>query len=177
MCYLTRYYRWLYTSRACAVFYVPSRNQHLIRSSLPTSHGFQVAEKEGIDGLSSATLNQGRFAELFNWTATVDQTPCICVAEAINFRKEICAGEKVIRQYCFRLTCDGGAIISDILGTEVMQNPESALTQCYFTNVRLSLPFHEASRSGDDVQSGLDPADGPAVTKWIMHCLMYKFDT
>ena len=98
--------------------------------------------------------NQGRFAELFNWAATVDQTPYICVAEAINFRKETCAGEMVIRQYCFRLACHSGATISDILGTKVMQNPQSALTQWCFTNVRLPLPFHEASKSGDGAQSG-----------------------
>ena len=103
--------------------------------------------------------------------------PYICVAEAIDFRKEICGGEEAIRKYCFGLARDGGAVISERLETEVMQNSGSVLDQCCFANVRLPLPFHQASGPDTEMKSGLNFADGPVITRWIMHRLIYEFDT
>jgi hercynylcysteine S-oxide lyase len=149
----------------------------MIRSSLPTSHGFQAAIEGKVDGMSSVAHSQGRFSGLFNWAATVDQTPYLCVPAAIRFRADICGGEDRIRDYCFSLAHNAGLVISDRLGTEVMQHPKSVLNQCCFTNVRLPLDFHQPDMAHAAVEDGLDPANGPVIVKWIMHRLMYKFNT
>lgn len=169
--------RWLYTPRACAIFYVPFRNQHLIRSTIPTSHSFEakmednVDTKDDIDGMSSVTQGLGRFGDLFKWAATIDQTPYLCVPEAIKFRTDVCGGEDRIRYYCFNLARDGGHSLAKILGTETMQNSEDTLGQCCFTNVRLPLLFNT------ERQGGLKFAEGPDVVKWIMDRALCEFNT
>lgn len=164
-------YKWLYTPRGCAIFYVPSRNHHLIRSTIPTSHGFEANTKDDVDGMSSVAQGRDRFGDLFKWAATVDQTPYLCVPEAIKFRNDVCGGENRIRDYCFNLARDGGYRLAKILGTEVMQNSQGTLGQCCFTNVRLPLLFHTES------QDGLADAEGPDVVKWIMDRVLCEFNT
>ena len=126
---------------------------------------------------SSITRDQGHFVELFNWAATVDQTPYLCVAAAIRFREDICGGEDAIRKYCYGLASEGGAIMSEKLGTEIMEDPDRTLNQCCFANVRLPLEFDQANGTDAVVSHGLVLADGPVIAKWIMHRLMNEFDT
>lgn len=83
-----------------------------------------------MDGLSSIPQSRGGFGKLFQWAATVDQTPYLCVPEALKFRAEICGGEDKIRRYCFGLARKGGLLVADILGTEPMQHPQSELREC-----------------------------------------------
>lgn len=73
------------------------------------------------------------------WLATVDQTPYLCIPEAMNFRKER------IRYYCFGFAREGGRAIAKILGPEVMENTQQTLGNCSFTNVRLRLDFYQVS--------------------------------
>jgi len=158
---------------------VPFRNQHLIHSSVPTSHGFQVAIKDDpyIDGVSSDTQAQGRFADQFKWLATVDQTPCLCVPEAIRFRTEICGGEERIRNYCFGLAREGGRVIASVLGTEVMENTQQTLGKCCFTNVRLPLEFSQSDGRSAAASHALDAIDGPDIVKWLMDRAMCEYNT
>lgn len=61
-------YRWLYTPRVCAVFFVPFWNQHLIRTSILTGQRYENSStipSESFDGKSA-------FVRLFNFVATYD---------------------------------------------------------------------------------------------------------
>lgn len=148
-----------------------------MRSSLPTSHGFQAAANDEIDGLSSTSQGAGRFADQFKWLATVDQTPYLCVIEAIRFRKDVCGGEETIRNYCFNLARQGGHCVAKSLGTEVLENEKGTLGKCCFTNVRLPLQFRQSEAQESDAGNGLDPTDGPVIVKWLMERAMREFDT
>lgn len=148
-----------------------------MRSSVPTSHGFQAATKDDIDGVSSVTQAHGRFADQFMWLATVDQTPYLCVPEAIKFRTEVCGGEERIRNYCFNLAREGGRAIANVLGTEVMENTQQTLGNCCFTNVRLPLEFYQLDLRSAAASHALDAIDGPDVVRWLMGRAMCEYNT
>lgn len=125
--------------------------------------------------MSSITQAEGRFADQFKWLATVDQTPYLCVSEAIKFREGTCGGEERIRDYCFKLARDGGGIIATTLGTEIMENSQKTLGRCCFTNVRLPLNFHRAGTSEDEHH--LNAGDGPNIVQWLMDRAMCEYNT
>ena len=112
------------------------------------------------------------FGDLFKWAATIDQTPYLCVPDALRFRQDICGGEEKIRRYCFDLAIEGGQAVANHLGTEVMQHHQSKLHECCFTNVRLSLHFTNDAEEGE-----LHAADGPRIVKWIMDRLLCEHST
>ena len=174
---ILRHNRWLYTPRGCAIFYVPFRNQYLIRSTIPTSHGFHTSPNDSVDGISNFGQDRGRFGDLFQWAATVDQTPYLTVPEAIKFRNDVCGGETVIREYCFNLARDGGQLIAKLLGTETMQTSQDGPNQCCFTNVRLPLRFNHQESLDKNAKGTLDAANGTKIVTWLMNCAMYEYNT
>lgn len=125
------------------MFHVPKRNQHLIRTSLPTSHGFDPLPREGgkeiVNPLMISGTGKSNFVMLFEFVATLDVSPYLCIEEALKFRKDVCGGEEEIMTYCERLSNEGGAKIAEILGTEIMENGEKSLARCALTNVKLPL--------------------------------------
>ena len=125
------------------MFYVPKRNQHLIRSSLPTSHGYEPYPREGeeeiFNPLNVAKSGKSKFVMLFEFVGTQDVSPYLCIKEGLRFRREVCGVEEEIMKYCINLINEGANLGAKILGTEVMQNTEGTLTQCFMANVRLPL--------------------------------------
>lgn len=138
-------HKWLYVPRACAVFYVPKRNQALMRTSLPTSHGFKPKSPSVPNPLPPSTKSD--FVINFEWTGTIDPTAFLCVPAALQFR-EACGGEAKIMAYNARLACEGSRVVADYLGTEVMDNYEGTLTKdLAMANVRLPLCLASSSVS------------------------------
>lgn len=127
--------------RGCALLYVAKHSQHLIRSSLPTSHGYEPLMSEDQDPIFNPlpTTEQTRFVGLFSFVATSDNSAYLCVETALKFRQEECGGEEKIMEYCQNLCREGGKKVAEILGTEVMENPEGTLTDCCFANIKLPL--------------------------------------
>lgn len=136
--------RWLFVPRGCAVFYVPKRNQRLIRSSLPTSHGFVAVLKPGTPAITNPPppANTNPFVEKFAFVATVDTSPYASVPAAIDYRRTL-GGERAIAAYLVDLARRGGRAAKDVLGTDVLENEEGTLGKCAFANVRLPLDADE----------------------------------
>ena len=138
-------------------------NQHLIRTSFPTSHGFEPFpredEKKIFNPLLTGPSSKSKFEILFEYVATIDVSPYLCIAEALKFREEVCNGEEAIMQYCQSLSNQAGEKGAQLLGTEFMQNQEGTLTKCLMINVRLPLSI---GPGGDVPQS-----ETYAVAVWM----------
>lgn len=141
--FLSNLHKWLFVPRACAVMHVARRNQHLIRTSLPTSDGFKPAD--GARLMTNFPSEATAFVELFDYVATLDTQHYLTVPAALKFREEVCGGEDAIREYCFRLAREGGRRAAEILGTEEMgaDFAGSCAWETAFTNVRLPIEVGE----------------------------------
>jgi len=167
--FVSNCHKWLYTPRGCAVFHVPYRNQHLIRTSLPTSHGYQYLPKE------FETNDKSPFVFLFEFVATIDYTPYACVPAALEFRRTICGGEAAIRNYCYEIARVGGKRVAEILGTEVMNTETGNMSQCCFANVAFPFKFQ---KEGEVRQGGaFDASEASRMAYWINSTAVGEYDT
>lgn len=69
-------------------------------------------------------------------------------------------------EYCETLAREGGAIVARLLGTEIMDNAEGTLTQCFFSNVRL--PLHAEQFTLPERNQ---------ITQWITSRLVFDHHT
>ncbi|KAG8161452.1 hypothetical protein KVR01_008439 [Diaporthe batatas] len=160
-------HKWLYTPRGSAVLYVPLRNQHLIRSSLPTSHAFQPRPRPGaVRALNPLPpSDKSYFVEQFEFVGSVDNASLLCAPAALEFRRTVCGGEAAIMSYCWELAKKGGLAAAEILGTEVMDNEDGTLTrQCCMVMVRLPVRISNAEEAA-------------GVQAWICETLVKQHNT
>ncbi|KAJ4422917.1 hypothetical protein N0V82_002444 [Gnomoniopsis sp. IMI 355080] len=138
-------HKWLFVPRGCAVFYVPLRNQHLIRSTVPTSHGYVPLDPSKTRANPLPPSTKSPFVNSFEYVGTLDNSPYLCVKDAIEWRKTVLGGEERIRNYVKELANTGGEEVACALGTWVMRNEEDTLSDCGMVNVALPLAVvHEA---------------------------------
>lgn len=145
--FVSNCHKWLLVPRGCAVFYVPLRNQHLMRSPLPTSHGF-VPKNGGNINNPLPVSTKSEFVTNFQFVGTTDITPFFLIAAALAWRSKITHGEKkgeeAILDYCFKLSAEGGKLVSSALGTDILENEEGTLSKnTNFVNVRLPISYKE----------------------------------
>ncbi|KAI1358192.1 pyridoxal phosphate-dependent transferase [Xylaria arbuscula] len=158
--FVSNCHKWLFVPRSCAVFYVPLRNQHMITSSLPTSHGY--ISKSGSRFNPLPPSRKPAFVNNFEFVGTLDTSAYICVKEAIEWRERVLGGEEEIFNYCHNLARSGGDEVASILGTEVMENAANTLSKCAMINVALPLDAEHTS----------------IVTQhWIMKTLVEEYET
>ncbi|KAH8427460.1 putative aminotransferase family protein (LolT) [Aspergillus melleus] len=150
-------HKWLYTPRSCAVLYVPFRNQHLIRTTLPPSWGFIPRPDPSTSNPSPTPPEKSPFEYLFEYTATTDDSAYLCVPAALNFRKNVCGGEARIYEYCESLANEAADLVAEALGMEVLQEPGlgvngegSLFRKCAMTTVRLPVWVAESGVQGQD---------------------------
>ncbi|THZ79643.1 PLP-dependent transferase [Aureobasidium pullulans] len=161
--FVSNCHKWLHTPRGCALLYVPVRNQHLIRSTLPT--GFAFVKK----GSSDKTNN---FVANFAAVATSDDTPYLCIPAAVAWRKRLTfngqTGEDAIMNYNKDLARRGGKLVADILGTEVMDNAQGTLGDCAMVNVRLPIDLENITEE--------KPNHGEDIAGWINKTMNLQFN-
>jgi len=170
--FVSNCHKWLYVPRGCAVFYVPVRNQEMMRSTLPTSHGFLPRDGAGINNPLPPT-GKSAFVTNFEFVGTMDDSPYLCIPAALEWRSQIRwdgkQGEEAIMGYCSRLAGRSGEIVSGILGTEVLENGEGTLGNCNFSNVRLPLSSYHLA--------GGDVATIATIGQWIAKTLVEDHKT
>ena len=165
--FVSNCHKWLYVPRGCAIFYVPLRNQQLMRSTLPTSHGF--VPLPGGDPIENPLPPNGmsEFENNFAFIGTMDNSPYLCITAALQWRSKLTwhdrQGEDAIFAYLNHLAREGGKIVRDILGTEILENEEGTLGNCSFTNVRLPLSVSEVA--------GSDSKDQVEVATWLLRII------
>ncbi|KAK0621975.1 pyridoxal phosphate-dependent transferase [Bombardia bombarda] len=91
--FVSNCHKWLHSPRGCAVFYVPVRNQHLITTTLPTSWGYQSGK---VSVLPPPAPGKSAFVSSFEFVGTLDNSPYLCVKDAIRWREEVLGGEERI---------------------------------------------------------------------------------
>ncbi|ORY59643.1 pyridoxal phosphate-dependent transferase [Pseudomassariella vexata] len=149
--FLSNCHKWLYVPRGCAAFYVPPRNQGLIRSTVPTSHGYVSKMPKRANPLPVG--RKSAFVKNFEWMGTIDNSPYICVKDAIDWREQVLGEERGIREYMQNLAREGGKRVAEILGTEVMENRKGTLTQCAMVNVALPFRINTSASKTDSTAS------------------------
>ncbi|KAL0264749.1 hypothetical protein SLS55_000700 [Diplodia seriata] len=149
-----------------AIFYVPIRHQSLMRSTLPTSHGFIPLP----DPAAPAYINplppsgESDFEANFAFTGSGDFTPFLCVPAALAYRESL-GGEAAIRAYCENLAREGGRRAAQILGTELLDNSSNTLSRCFFANVRLPLALEACEAAAEKAAAAREKEGKRVVTK------------
>ncbi|KAK9235559.1 pyridoxal phosphate-dependent transferase [Lipomyces kononenkoae] len=169
-------HKWLFTPRGCAVLHVPVRNQALIRTTFPTSHGFNPIEELNAPN-PHLTLSPGKsqFESLFEFVATMDSSPYTCVPTALAFRRDVCGGEDNIIEYMQYIVTQGTNAVASMLGTEVMatdaSSPADELRNCALANVRLPLSV------GTAADADVAAEDFGEICNWMQTTMVDKFHT
>ncbi|CZT19918.1 related to isopenicillin N epimerase [Ramularia collo-cygni] len=171
--FVSNAHKWLLVPRGCAVFYVPVRHQHLIRSSLPTSHGF-IPKTGGKINNPLPPSTKSEFVNAFEFVGTVDWSPYFCIPAAIAWRSKITYGEKTgedaILDYCCQLSAEGGKLVASALGTELLENEKGTLSAgTNFVNVRLPISY------SDD--AGGNYGNAAKIGQWMTKQLLDEHNT
>jgi selenocysteine lyase/cysteine desulfurase len=174
--YVSNCHKWLLSPRGCAVFYVPERHHALMRSTLPTSHGFVPAPtNDGSPAIRSPLPPSAKseFVNSFEFVGTVDNGPVLCVPAAIEWRKRVTwkgkQGEEAIYAYMAHIAREAGDLMAAAFDTEVMDNAEGTLMDCLFANVRLPLSFGEQAQG--------DTGKAWQIVHWMSKTLVDEYDT
>jgi selenocysteine lyase/cysteine desulfurase len=170
--FVSNCHKWLYTPRGSALFYVPQRNQYLMRSTLPTSHGFEPKQKGSIKNPLPPS-SKSEFVTNFEFVGTHDGAPYCTIPAALEWRSKVTwngkTGEDAVTGYMQHLARRSGEVVSSILKTEILENEEGTLGQCNFSNIRLPLSFAE--------HAGSDEAKAVEIGQWIERTCVTDYST
>lgn len=193
--FVTNAHKWGLTPRHCAVFVVAERVQAMLRTSFPTSHGWEplpAAINGAVRGkpvrlspFPPAPGEESPFAKMFAFTGTLDISSYLVGPVALKFFEVVCGGQNKAMEYCARLAAEGGAEVATLLDTEMMDDKEGSLTQrSPMVNIRLplrpppELATEGTSKLGDEHPVvRIDQRGSYCVSQWMEGKTSEEFDT
>ncbi|PNP43954.1 hypothetical protein TGAMA5MH_04239 [Trichoderma gamsii] len=174
--FVSNCHKWLFVPRGCAVFYVPVRNQHLLPSTLSTSHGY-IPETGTRSTPPDIYGSKSFFINNFQWAGTKDYSPNYCVKDAVAYRKQVLGGEERILKYLWDLNKKGSKLVAEVLGTEVLENSKGTLTNCGMANIALPVWKGEKGLEAIETEIVVPAGDMSLVVAWLMRTLADEYKT
>lgn len=192
--FVSNCHKWMHVPRGCAILYVAERNHGYITSTIPTSFGykspsFSKNEKENMrKPLLSEDGKKSAWSKNFEFIGTVDNAPLLCVADSIVWRRDYLGGEERILRYQNWLAREGGKIVAESLGTEVLENTAGTLIRSAMVNVALPLVIKGVAEEwtttllkGGNIEANTvvleDETEAAKVMEWFLRTLIEKHDT
>ena len=173
--FVSNCHKWLFVPRGCAVFYVPVRNQHLLPTTITTSHGYVPRTVVRTNPLPPSSKSP--FVTNFEFVGTVDNSPYLCVKDAIEWRRAALGGEDKIIAYLWDLNKRGAKLVADRLGTEIMDNSTGTLTNCGMANVALPIWSGALGAGGKEADAVLSPEEAQKALQWMLKAMIGDYDT
>jgi selenocysteine lyase/cysteine desulfurase len=148
----------------------------MIRSTLPTSHGFQPLATGGkkIFSPMPSPKSSSPFVSQFEFVGTIDTAPPLCVSAALEFRNNICGGEEKIRAYRFDLAEKAEEKVAEILGTKALSVPKGS--RVAFANVWLPLRVAAPSEREPHSEDLIREEDIPAVSGFLSQKMIDEYN-
>lgn len=111
----------------------------------------------------------------FEFVGTIDNAPYLCVPTALQWRETI-GGEEAIRKYCWTLAKQGGELVAERLGTEIMDNKTATLTKCCMVNVKLPISLSKVKDLAK--KAGIEESElGILVRDWMSKTVIQDYNT
>ncbi|KAL2857257.1 pyridoxal phosphate-dependent transferase [Aspergillus pseudoustus] len=185
--FVSNCHKWLFVPRSCCVLYVPKRNQHLIRTTVPTSWGY-IPPPSSSSEITPSIMNsndptKSPFESLFEYVGTNDDAPYFCVPAALAFRNEICGGEERIYTYLETLAKEAAERVAETLETDVLQEPDlkpeeqSQLRRCGMATVRLPIAIQGLSSLAKPSCLMIQADEVASTINWLQENLSHKYGT
>ncbi|PHH59951.1 hypothetical protein CDD81_2350 [Ophiocordyceps australis] len=174
--FVSNCHKWLYVPRGCAVLYVPVRNQGWLPTTLATSHGY-VAKADSSRGSPLPPNSKSAFVNNFEFVGTKDNSPYLCVKDAIEWRRHVLGGEDAIIAHLWNLNKTGVRHVADVLGTQMLENSAGTLTNCAMGNVALPIWIGQRGKAArdTDVVVAADKAD--KAFQWMAVSMVQDYKT
>ncbi|WJG35369.1 pyridoxal phosphate-dependent transferase [Fusarium oxysporum Fo47] len=169
--FVSNCHKWLHVPRGCAVFYVPQRNQALIQTTLATSHGYVPKLANRITPLPPSSKSP--FVINFEFVGTLDNSPYLCVKDAIKWREEALGGEDAILEYIWDLNKKGSELVAEKLGTTYMENSTGTMRNCGMANIALPVWTVE----GKEGEVVISAEETQTAFQWILNTLIGDYKT
>jgi selenocysteine lyase/cysteine desulfurase len=173
--FVSNCHKWLHVPRGCAILYVPVRNQHLLPSTLATSHGY--IPKLTSRGSPLPPNANSQFVNNFGFVGTKDNAPYLCVKDSIAWRRDVLGGEEKIMEYLWDLSKKGIQYVADVLGTEILENSKCTLTNCAMANVALPIWIGEKSQGATEDHGVVSGEDHDKAFQWMARTLVDDYKT
>lgn len=147
-------HKWLFVPRPCTVFHCPRRHHDMFRDAAtcryfhedPGNLSAPTRELASPDPPSEVTahstecrtrLANNDFDTQYERADAVGSVPCLCIPEALRFRREVCGGEAEIMAYCVNLSRKMASRVASILFTASMEG--DFVRDCCMFSVMLPL--------------------------------------